>query len=133
MTFIFCVLCYLAFGFSRFMQRRESNSLMERIGLYVIGYFGCVFNAIMAVCCLVGFTPYDLDVHGFMVSFFLLTLFAIQIDEIKGRPFRKTVKFSLSVLFKHWEYYQIVVGKWICIIGSIIMLYTEIKFFYKQL
>lgn len=87
MTIVFSILSYLAFGFSRFMKRQENNSLVDRIGLYVIGYFGCVFNAVMAICCLVGFIPYDLDVHGFMVSFFLLTLFTIQLDKIKGKPF----------------------------------------------
>lgn len=81
----------------------------------------------MVVCCLIGFIPHNLDVHGFMISFFLLTLYVIQLDEIKGKPFRKSVKFSFTVLFDHWEYCQIAVGKWLGILSSIVMLYFEIR------
>lgn len=125
MTIIFSFFLISSINFLRFIAKNEKTATNNRKWHLALGYGSAIYNSAMIVLEILDFFNDNNDIHGFIISFLLMTSMLVILEEIWVNH-QIIKKISIQNLLEHWDNYYICIGKWICIAVSVFLLYLEI-------
>ncbi len=125
MTIIFSFFLISSINFLRFIAKNEKTATNNRKWHLALGYGSAIYNSAMIVLEILDSFDDNNDVHGFIISFLLMTSMLVILEEIWVNH-QIIKKISIQNLLEHWDNYYIYIGKWICIAVSVFLLYLEI-------
>lgn len=125
MTIIFSFFLISSINFLRFIAKNEKPATNNRKWHLALGYDSAIYNSAMIVLEILDFFNDNNDVHGFIISFLLMTSMLVILEKIWVNH-QIIKKISIQNILEHWDNYYICIGKWICIAVSVFLLYLEI-------